>query len=71
MVINFMWLKGVYSIVVSENKPTDVQPVKISSHISANYALLYNQPRSATVKAETDGILWALDLTCLYEIHGG
>jgi len=53
--------KGVYSIVVSGKQ---VQTYDGKKYPPANFgelALLYNQPRSATVKAETDGILWCLD----------
>lgn len=52
---------GVYNIFVSEKQ---VQTYDGKKYPPANFgelALLYNQPRSATVKAETNGVLWCLD----------
>lgn len=52
---------GVYSALIS----TDAGPKKVFTYENegnfGELALLYNMPRAASIKAETDGSLWAMD----------
>ncbi|XP_014243892.1 cAMP-dependent protein kinase type II regulatory subunit-like isoform X2 [Cimex lectularius] len=53
--------KGTYSIIKEENGLPKVIQKYIDAGSFGELALLYSIPRSASVKAETEGLLWALD----------
>ncbi|KAL9916037.1 cAMP-dependent protein kinase type II regulatory subunit isoform X2 [Glossina fuscipes] len=48
---------GVYKVIVNDNHIHTYN----NSGIFGELALLYNMPRAATVQAETEGLLWAMD----------
>lgn len=48
---------GVYKVIVNDNHIHTYN----NSGIFGELALLYNMPRAATVQAETQGLLWAMD----------
>ena len=56
--------KGTYEVYVAKEGGPNNQPVKIGDYNQTGsfgeLALMYNQPRSATVIASSDGIIWVM-----------
>jgi cAMP-dependent protein kinase regulator len=56
--------KGIYEVYVSKEGDSKNGPIKIGEYdhkgAFGELALMYNQPRSATVIATSDGILWVM-----------
>ncbi|CAF0981357.1 unnamed protein product [Adineta steineri] len=56
--------KGLYEVYVLKESDSNNQPIKIGEYNQTGsfgeLALMYNQPRSATIIAVTDGTLWVM-----------
>jgi cAMP-dependent protein kinase regulator len=56
--------KGTYEVYVSKEGNSKNEPIKIGEYDQegtfGELALMYNQPRSATIIATSDGILWVM-----------
>jgi len=56
--------KGTYDVYVSKDDDSNNEPIKIGEYNQkgsfGELALMYNQPRSATIVATSDGILWVM-----------
>lgn len=56
-----IWYRGRYKVIITDESGNDKEIQEYNNNGSfGELALMYNMPRSATVKAMTHGSLWAM-----------